>query len=103
MSEIECTSYKDMNKGIMKGYATIYVPKWGLEIFNIQMCDKDGARWINFPSRQAEKDGETKYFPYIRFRKKEHLEMFSKKVWEAVDRYLKQASPSVFNENGSPF
>lgn len=103
MSEIECTSFKEMEKGIMKGYATIYVPKWGIEIFNIQMCNKDGARWINFPSRQIEQNGEKKFLPFIKFMKKDHMDVFSKKVWEAVEKYLKTNSPSVFNDNGSPF
>ena len=103
MSEIRCTSFKEVDKGVMKGFATIFVPKWGVEIYNVQMCRKDNSKWINFPSRQIEKDGEKKFLPYIRFEKKEHMDAFSSKVWAAVDKWIQENSPSVFNDNGSAF
>jgi hypothetical protein len=92
MSEIECTSYKEMNKGVMIAFVTVFVPKWGVEIFNVQLCEKGNQKWINFPSRQIEQNGEKKYLPHLRFKSREHTDAFAKKVWEAADKW-KQTAP----------
>ena len=48
---IECLKYKPINKGSLLGYADIFVPKMGLEIFGCSLHQKDGRRWVNFPSK----------------------------------------------------
>jgi len=34
---IECIDFKEINKGLLVGFANIFVPQWGVEIFNIQL------------------------------------------------------------------
>lgn len=88
MNEIQCTSFKPVEGSYVKGFASIYIPKWGVEIFNISLFEKEGRRWINLPSREYEKDGEKKFLPLLRFREKEHAELFGEKVKQAIDKFL---------------
>jgi hypothetical protein len=98
MSEIVCTSYKSVDKGTLQALINVFVPKWGLEIFGVQICMKNGHKWINFPSRMSEENGEKKYFPHLRFKEKTHMEAFTKKVLEAVDKYcMAQNQPNQSN------
>lgn len=80
--------FKSIAKGSLLGFADVYIPKWGIEIFGISLHMKDGKRWVNFPSKDMKNDaGETKYFPHLRFREKAHMEEFSKRVKEAIEKH----------------
>ncbi len=84
---IECIRFKSVAKGSLLGFADIFIPKWGIEIFGISLHMKDGKRWVNFPSKEIKTEGETKYFPHLRFREKLHMEEFSKRVKEAIEKH----------------
>ena len=85
---IECMKYVPVNKGSLQGYATIYVPKWGIEIQSVGVFQKDNKRWINFPQKEYEKDGVKKYASYIRFKEKNHMDIFSEQVKKAIDAFV---------------
>ena len=87
MSEIECIAFKAKNSGALQGFADIYIPKWGVEIFGVSLFMKNGHRWVSFPSRESVVDGEKKYWPYLRFKEKGHMDVFAKKVMDAIDRW----------------
>lgn len=90
---IEVLKYKEINKGAMLCSLSVFVEKMGIEINDIIIFQKNGRRWANMPSRQYEKDGETKYFPYLRFRERDHQNAFSDQVVRAMEDYcMKQAS-----------
>lgn len=91
-TDIECTNYRYVGKGAVVGFINIFVPKWGLEINDITLFMKDGRKWISFPCRMYEKDGEKKYFPYIRFKNKDHSVAFQNKVLDALDKFCSQNS-----------
>ena len=89
MNEIECTDYKPLNKGAVAGFATIFVPKWGVYIYNITVFSKDGKKWVSFPSREGVgPSNEKKYFPYLRFKESSHFDAFSEKVKSAINKFL---------------
>lgn len=90
MSEITCTKYRFLGKGALVANVNILVPKWGLEINDLTIWSKEGRKWVSFPSRQYEKDGEKKYAPYLRFEKKEHMDAFAKKVMDAADKWCSE-------------
>ena len=84
---IECIKWKSVSKGSLQGFADIYIPKWGIEIYGLSLHMKDGKRWINFPSKDVKgEDGTTKYFPHLRFKDKMHMEEFSKRCKEAIEK-----------------
>jgi hypothetical protein len=85
---IECTDYRPINKNTLLGYATIYVPKWDLDLYDIAYCQKDGRRWVNFPSKVYAKDGETKYSSYYRFRERINYDKFCKSIKEAIEKKI---------------
>lgn len=87
--EIEVIKYRPIDKGFLKGFISIYIPKWDFEIHSLQLFEKSGRRWLSFPSRSYEDQGETKYFPFMRFKSKEITEKFNQKVLEALSKYLR--------------
>lgn len=105
MSEIECTQFKHVGKGVLVASFNIFVPKWGVEIFDMSLCMKDGKRWINFPQSTYEKDGEKKYWPYVKFRDKAHHELFQEKVKQAIDKYCESQNSisSSHDDDEIPF
>ena len=106
-----------MNKGALLGFANLFVKKMGLEINGCSLFQKDGRRWITMPQREFVVDGEKKYFPVIRFREKDHMEIFGEAAKKAIDEWclsnphdLTQNTPQVrqksfdFSEDeGVPF
>lgn len=88
-NEITCTAFKQVNKGVLVGFANIFVPKWGVEIYSISLFEKNGKRWISMPSREYEdkNDGEKKYMPYIRFKEKSHGDLFASKAMDAIVKF----------------
>lgn len=91
---IECMKYKPVNKGVLLGYADIYVPKMGLEIYGCSFFQKDGRRWINFPSKEYKNDlGETKYASIVRFREASHMEAFTEACKKAIEKKCAEAQP----------
>lgn len=91
---IKCIKYSPINKKTCLGVATIFVEKWGIEIYGITLHQKDGKRWINFPSRKYEdkETGEMKYLAYFRFPEKDHYIKFCDAVKSAIDEYAKENS-----------
>lgn len=84
---IECIRYTPINKSTCLGVATVFVPKWGVEISGIALHQKNGKRWINLPARIVEEGNEKKYYSYIRFPVKDHKDKFSEMVKQAIDTH----------------
>jgi hypothetical protein len=87
---IKCIRFKSHVKGALQGFADIYVEKWDLEIFGLTLYMKDGKRWINFPGKEIEKDSETKFYPFFRFKNKNNWIEFVNQVKKAIDEYCLQ-------------
>jgi hypothetical protein len=85
---IEILRYKPINKGAMLGFFDCYIEKFGLEIFGCSLYEKDGRRWVNFPAKPYEEEGQKKFSPDLRFRRREHAEAFSEACKKALDHFL---------------
>jgi len=86
---IEIIDFKRMNKGNLLGFLTIKIAKWGNFIIkDITVFNKNGNRWISFPSRIVEDQGEKKYFPYVRFEAAEVQKSFQEKVLTSLDSWM---------------
>ena len=100
---IECVRYSPVNKSTCLGVATIFVPKWGIEISGISLHQKNGKRWVNLPTRIVEEGDEKKYYPYIRFPQREHKDEFCKQIKKAIDAHAvsianeKEENDELFN------
>lgn len=84
---IECLNYTPCVKGCLQGFASFYVDKWGVEIHGCTLNMKNGSRWVNFPSKEYEKDGQKKYQPLVRFKDKNLQNKFGELAKDAIDRY----------------
>ena len=65
---ITCTKFHKVEKGCLRGFASLYVNKWDIEIHSCSLNEKDGSYWVSIPSQMYEKDGVKKYSPYITFK-----------------------------------
>lgn len=105
---IECLKYKAVNKGSLLGFADFFIPKMGLEIYNCQLFQKDGRRWVMFPQKEyTTGSGEKKYIGLVRFRERGHQDAFSKAAVEAIEKWCaanqKQDMPAVEDDEPIPF
>lgn len=110
MANIECTRFRAHDKGFLKGFASIFVAKWGIEIDGFTLWQKEGKRWINLPSNEYtdKETGEKKYKNLFHFKNKDHFTIFVEAVKAAIDEYIakQEASndePSLFDDEGAPF
>lgn len=76
-----------MDKGFLQGTCCIETPS-GLQIREIAVFQKGAARWISFPSRKYEEQGQTKYFPYLRL-EAEKMKRFQEQLLSALDTWIK--------------
>lgn len=82
--DFECIKFTPYDKGSLKGFADIRVPKMGMTFYGFTVHEKNDQKWVAFPSRSYEKDGETKWLPYFKFDNQTHQEEFKKKALEAI-------------------
>ena len=88
---IECLKFTPFSKGVVLGFFDIYVEKWGIEIHGCSICEKNGGKWINFPSKEFEDEkGEKKWKQLMRFRDVEHKGKFNSLVVKEVERFFSQ-------------
>ena len=100
---VKCIKYKSYVKGTLLGFADIFVPKWGVEIYSLTYHQKDGKRWVNFPSREFEIEGEKKRMSYFRFPDSGHYTLFCEKVKEAIETKIKETQGKKNDESDSTF
>jgi hypothetical protein len=86
---IECIGFVPVNKNTCLGFANVYIQKWGVEIYGLTYHEKDGKRWVNFPSKPyTDKEGKKCYASYFRFRETPHYTLFCDKAKEAIQAYI---------------
>jgi len=95
---IECVRYTPINKSTCLGLATVFVPKWGVEITGISLHEKNGKRWVNLPSKLVEEGEEKKYYPYVRFRDRELKDKFCELVKQAIDTHIASHGDTSLDE-----
>jgi len=83
------TNLKPINKNSLICTFEVKVVKWGnFFIRDICFFKKGEQKWLGFPSKQYEKDGEKKYFAYNGFESKETNEAFQRKVIAILEPML---------------
>ena len=85
---MEILDYKPVNKGSLIAEICIKIPKWELIINKLSVFKKGDSRWINFPSLSFQVEGETKYYPLLKFANTELYKRFSESVLKALDEHL---------------
>ena len=89
---IECLKITLVNKGSLLGFCDLSIPQMGMDIFNIAIFQKGSHKWISFPSKEYESEtGEKKYLPYIRFKRKESMDNFTRQALVAIEPEIQKA------------
>ena len=86
---ITCIYFKKFDKGTLKGFANFFIEKMGMEFFGFTLHEKDGKKWLNFPSKEYDKEGDKKFAPYFRFKEKNHYYEFQRQALKAIQEYKK--------------
>lgn len=97
---ITCTKFRPVQKGCLIGFGSIEIEKWGVEIHNVSLNEKNGGWWASMPSQVYEKDGEKKYSPYVTFKSKETYKKFQDACVEAMKLKMNETSEPSFSEPG---
>lgn len=87
MEKIKCLKYTPVRKGFLEASIDILVEKWGIEILEVKIFNKEGRRWVSFPTKMSESNGKKSFYPYIRFANKEHMNQFTVQVLESVKSF----------------
>ena len=100
---IECLRYKTMNKGALQGFADLYDPLMGLEIFGCSVFMTQGRRWLNLPQKEyKDPEGNTKYAAIIRFKQPERMAAFTEQAMQAIDRLASSQPKQPQQQYGQP-
>ena len=59
-------------------------------MYSLSLHEKEGKKWVNFPSKSYEKDGKKEWLPYFRFENAEHGKLFTEQVKEAINKKIQQ-------------
>jgi len=95
---IVCTKFKSYEKGCLRGFADLkFTSLGGLIVHGCTLNMKDGKRWINFPSKEIQENGEKKYLPILRFEERGMSEKFSEAAKKAIDAFCSQNQPTGNN------
>ncbi len=103
---MEILNLKEVNKGALVCFFGIKLPKWGNFIINdCAYMSKDGKRWISFPQKKVEVNGETKYYPYNKFEERDMQDKFMEQVMKLVEMKLsvKDDKKSSYEQREIPF
>jgi hypothetical protein len=91
-------NYKPIHKGVIIATFNLKIPKWGnFLIKGITLFEKNGGRWISFPSQAyTNQQGEKKYSSHCYFEDKDMHVKFQEIVMEAIKSHLEK-NPSLKN------
>ena len=88
---ITCLSFKKFEKGALLGFADIEleINKVKIQVSGCTLCQKDGRKWLNFPSTEyVNKEGEKKYKPIVKIPDKKCYDAFVEGAKKAIDIYI---------------
>jgi hypothetical protein len=85
MTKFSITNAKLIQKNSLVGSFDLEMPS-GLIIRGAMLFEKNGSRWVNFPSKEwTKQDGTKGYYPLLEFASREINDRFQKLVMPFVD------------------
>ena len=102
-NKIMITRFAKQEKPVLKAFFSIKIPQYaGLCINDLSYFQKGNSRWISYPQKPYEKDGEKKYANVIFFEEK----AMQDSILKALDEYMLNTNqpPELFkDEHYTPF
>ena len=101
---MEIKNFKPLYEGVRKATFDIFFPNMGMTIKSFSLMEKDGKRWVSFPSKPFKtQEGETKYFSFVAI-SEEKYPAFQSKVKEMVaPLLLSESKPQNSDFGDLPF
>jgi len=96
---MEISNYRQIGKGCLVASLDVAIPEWGITIKDCGLFEKDGRKWVNFPSKEyTNQAGEKKRWDFV-VMEKDRKTKFDAACIAKVDEYLssKQAPSFQFN------
>ena len=88
MNSFAVTNTKILRKGALVGSFDLGMPS-GLIVRGAMLFEKDGRRWVGFPSKEwIKEDGTKGYTPFLEFASKEVSERFRRQVVPLAEKAL---------------
>lgn len=85
---MEISNYRSIGKGCLVGSFDVNIPEWGMSIHECKLFEKEGQKWVGFPSRQYETaKGEKKREEYVTMNKDQKAK-FDTKCLEKLSAQL---------------
>lgn len=85
---LQVVSFKQFEKGTLRGFATIRMTNIGLEIRDCAVHEKNGSRWFQLPSKQVVKPDRSQWGCILDFYDKSRKEQFQAAAMAALDAFL---------------
>jgi len=86
---IECLEFKADKKGSLIGFATLKIDNWDLVFNKCPVFEKDGRRWVSFPTFPTENDdGSRAFTPYFSFSDPKKQTAFKEQANEAISHWF---------------
>lgn len=93
-----------INHSVLKYSFTVVVTQWSdFYLKECKLFEKDGKRWVTFPDREYEKNGEKKYMALCGFKTKELSEAFKEKVKDALKAHIASSGNPMPHNEDMPF
>ncbi len=87
---------KCMKESVKVATFSIKFPDWfGLTIKDMNYFVKGNNRWISFPQKMFEVDGEKKYFSFVSFERFDTMKQLQKEVLAELDKENRSIESSV--------
>jgi hypothetical protein len=88
MGAFELTNPRPLDKNTLRGVFDIQMPS-GLIVRGAMLFEKDGKRWVGFPSKEWQKpDGGKGYSPLLEFADRTISDKFQAQVLPLAERAL---------------
>ena len=88
MTVFTVTNAKILRKGALVGVFTLQTPS-GLIVHGAMLFEKNGKRWVNFPSKEFTKpDGTKGYLPLLEFADRSIADKFQRQVLPIAEEVL---------------
>jgi hypothetical protein len=88
MSAFKLTNPRPLDKNSLRGVFDIQMPS-GLIVRGAMLFEKNGKRWVGFPSKEwVKQDGTKSYSPILEFSSREVSDKFQKAVLPLAEQAL---------------
>jgi hypothetical protein len=102
MNTFAVTNPKLLRKGALIGSVDIDTP-WGLKVIGGMLFEKEGKRWVNFPSKEwTKQDGTRGFFPLLEWTSPEARQRFQRAVLPLAEESLLGHPARAQHPRGEP-